>query len=557
MATGDHSVRVTATSRDEVGELARAFNPMAEELAGVDRQRRELVANVSHELRTPLAALCAAAGEPRRRRRRARPRDAARRPRPGRADDRPGRPTCSTSSRVDAGKAPLAREPSRSGRCSTAPSPRPGSAAATSPYDVQVDPPDLAVQGDPARLRQLVANLLDNASRHSPPGGTVDGAGRGDGDRWQLEVADQGPGVAPANRERAFERFGTLSDIDGGGGTGLGPRHRPLGHRPARRHHRLRRPRAGRARRPGPRRPARSHPDRSARRRRPDRASSRAASPQPRRRAAGGRHRRRAAAARPLLDDALRRLLARPRVPARRGAARRARRRACSPASCCRSATSGSARSSCCSRPAVSLLAASRHRRDPFTLDLRGRCASLLAATVVVRDAEWIVVLCLLAGAACAPCGLTRGRTRARRSCWPALAWPLAGLRGLPWLGRTLRVAHRARAAGPRCCARRVWSVLGLIVFGAAVRLRRRAVRRVGRTRCCPTSPSDTFVAAGLRRGGRRRHRAGRRPTSPSTRRAVDRGGAPPVRSRTGSSGWRRCSSSTRSSRRSWSPRPR
>ena len=59
MATGDHDVRVTATSRDEVGELARAFNSMAEELAGVDRQRRELVANVSHELRTPLAALCA------------------------------------------------------------------------------------------------------------------------------------------------------------------------------------------------------------------------------------------------------------------------------------------------------------------------------------------------------------------------------------------------------------------------------------------------------------------------------------------------------------------
>ncbi|HSK61137.1 MAG TPA: HAMP domain-containing protein, partial [Actinomycetospora sp.] len=59
MAAGDHAVRVTATSRDEVGELARAFNSMAEELAGVARQRRELGANVSHEQRTPLAALCA------------------------------------------------------------------------------------------------------------------------------------------------------------------------------------------------------------------------------------------------------------------------------------------------------------------------------------------------------------------------------------------------------------------------------------------------------------------------------------------------------------------
>ena len=57
MARGDHAVRVRATSRDEVGELARAFNTMAAQLADVDRQRRDLVANVSHELRTPIGAL--------------------------------------------------------------------------------------------------------------------------------------------------------------------------------------------------------------------------------------------------------------------------------------------------------------------------------------------------------------------------------------------------------------------------------------------------------------------------------------------------------------------
>ena len=45
MARGDYSRRVTATSRDEVGELARAFNSMAAELAEVDRIRRDLVAN--------------------------------------------------------------------------------------------------------------------------------------------------------------------------------------------------------------------------------------------------------------------------------------------------------------------------------------------------------------------------------------------------------------------------------------------------------------------------------------------------------------------------------
>ncbi|MGH9165869.1 MAG: HAMP domain-containing sensor histidine kinase, partial [Acidimicrobiales bacterium] len=57
MARGDYSRGVRATSGDEVGELARAFNAMAAELAEVDRVRRDLVANVSHELRTPISAL--------------------------------------------------------------------------------------------------------------------------------------------------------------------------------------------------------------------------------------------------------------------------------------------------------------------------------------------------------------------------------------------------------------------------------------------------------------------------------------------------------------------
>ena len=57
MARGDYSRRVRATSRDEVGALAEAFNRMASDLDAADRARRELVANVSHELRTPIAVL--------------------------------------------------------------------------------------------------------------------------------------------------------------------------------------------------------------------------------------------------------------------------------------------------------------------------------------------------------------------------------------------------------------------------------------------------------------------------------------------------------------------
>ncbi|MDQ4025264.1 MAG: HAMP domain-containing protein, partial [Actinomycetota bacterium] len=57
MSRGRYDERVTSSSRDEVGDLARAFNKMAEELSQVDRMRRDLVANVSHELRTPITAL--------------------------------------------------------------------------------------------------------------------------------------------------------------------------------------------------------------------------------------------------------------------------------------------------------------------------------------------------------------------------------------------------------------------------------------------------------------------------------------------------------------------
>jgi signal transduction histidine kinase len=221
MATGDHSVRVSATSRDEIGQLAQAFNRMAEELAGVDRNRRELVANVSHELRTPLTGLCAllenladgvSKADPETLRA---------------ALDQGERMTALVNdlldlSRIDAGKAPLKREEIEVGPLLEAAVAEFRVGGRDLTYAVRVEPPELVVQGDPARLRQLAANLLDNASRHSGPRGTVTVLAAARGDRWLLEVADEGPGIAPANRERAFERFGTLSDIDGGGGTGLG-----------------------------------------------------------------------------------------------------------------------------------------------------------------------------------------------------------------------------------------------------------------------------------------------------------------------------------------------
>ncbi len=109
------------------------------------------------------------------------------------------------------------------------------------------------------------------------------------------------------------------------------------------------------------------------------------------------------------------------------------------------------------------VLGFSVNRRSPFTLACAALCL-LLAATVVVRDAEWIVVLCLLAGGAVCVAGLVNGRTLPA-FVLAGIAWPLAGLRGLPWLDRSVRAIT---GLGKSAAALRtvVWSLLGVVVFG-------------------------------------------------------------------------------------------
>jgi hypothetical protein len=108
------------------------------------------------------------------------------------------------------------------------------------------------------------------------------------------------------------------------------------------------------------------------------------------------------------------------------------------------------------------LLAASRHRRDPFTSTSALVCVAL-SSVVALRDAEWIAMLCLLAGAGLCAVGLVRGRS-VPAFVLGALAWPLAGLRGLPWLGRTVRIVT-GLGSGAALLRTAVWSVLGVTVF--------------------------------------------------------------------------------------------
>ncbi len=80
----------------------------------------------------------------------------------------------------------------------------------------------LTVAMAPAALTSILANLLDNARQHGGPGVRVRlAARRGPDGRIALRVADDGPGVSPASRERVFERFFTTARDRGGSGLGL------------------------------------------------------------------------------------------------------------------------------------------------------------------------------------------------------------------------------------------------------------------------------------------------------------------------------------------------
>jgi two-component system, OmpR family, sensor kinase len=82
--------------------------------------------------------------------------------------------------------------------------------------------PGLAVRGDREALRVLVRNLVDNAVRHTPGGGRVRVLVHPSADAVLLEVIDSGPGIPPADRERAFDRFyRRASAPEGGSGLGL------------------------------------------------------------------------------------------------------------------------------------------------------------------------------------------------------------------------------------------------------------------------------------------------------------------------------------------------
>jgi signal transduction histidine kinase len=225
MAGGDYGRRVTATSRDEVGELARAFNAMSQQLGEVDRLRRDLVANASHELRTPLGAL------------RVRlenmvdgvePTNAAAISDALHQVERLGDlvEQLLDLSKLESGAVPLQLSEIRARELLEQVAAEWSRQAGTDgiQIDLESQSDELVLRVDADRMRQVLRNLVANAIRHSPEVGRVRLSARADDATTRLEVSDNGPGIPAEDLERVFERFyrSDRARSADAGGAGLG-----------------------------------------------------------------------------------------------------------------------------------------------------------------------------------------------------------------------------------------------------------------------------------------------------------------------------------------------
>jgi signal transduction histidine kinase len=210
-------------NRDEIGRLARTMNAMLSRLDDAATRQRQFVSDASHELRSPVAAIRTGLEVARRR--------------PDRADWPAVADTAlAEEARLEAllDDLLLLASQDETGNLD-APSMVPVTLTALAraetarPRRVPVHLTELPagaealeIPGDAHQLARALANLVDNAARYAT---TAVGIGLVErDDTMRLTVDDDGPGIAPADRERVFERFTRLDDsrARGQGGTGLG-----------------------------------------------------------------------------------------------------------------------------------------------------------------------------------------------------------------------------------------------------------------------------------------------------------------------------------------------
>jgi two-component system sensor histidine kinase BaeS len=220
---GDLAARVPERRRGprELRNLGRAFNTMAGRLEADEAQRRRLLADIGHELRTPLTVI---EGHVEALIDGVYPADQAHLEPILEAAQVMARlvEDLRTLTLAEAGALALHREPTDVQALleDVAAALGPKAEAAGVRLEVRTPRADAhlpAADLDQVRIREVVTNLVDNAIRYSPNGGTVHLAAVVDGDDIELEVRDEGPGIAPELRERLFDRFAKGADSTGSG----------------------------------------------------------------------------------------------------------------------------------------------------------------------------------------------------------------------------------------------------------------------------------------------------------------------------------------------------
>jgi len=221
IAEGNLATPVVDDGRDEIHELARAFDDMRRRLERTDRARREFIANASHELRTPLFALggflelLEDEEDP-----------DARREFVATMHGQVSRLTRLATdlldlSRLDAGGVAVAHDDVDLMGVAALAAADFAAAAEQRGASVTVHPGDGAIAiADEARVAQVARALVDNALRHNPEGVEVTLSVESSGGTATLVVADDGPAIDSAATTRLFDRF--YRGPGGGEGSGLG-----------------------------------------------------------------------------------------------------------------------------------------------------------------------------------------------------------------------------------------------------------------------------------------------------------------------------------------------
>jgi two-component system sensor histidine kinase BaeS len=222
---GESLARVPVTTHDEIGNLATALNDLSERRERTEQQRKALVGDVAHELRTPLTNM----------------RSWLEAAQDGLAPTDPQLLSLLLDEAVqlqhiiddlrdlaaaDADNLRVHPEAVyvNDALAQVAEAHR-GSAETAAVRLVTETEADPQIVADPVRLRQLIGNLVSNAVRHTPPGGTVTVRSRVAEGHLTVEVADTGTGIAAADLPKIFDRFwradGSRTRSTGGSGLGL------------------------------------------------------------------------------------------------------------------------------------------------------------------------------------------------------------------------------------------------------------------------------------------------------------------------------------------------